>query len=596
MKDNLLVKLAVASAVLGGLTACGGGTDKGYDSEFRSKDQITFETDAINVSLDEQSGVQMIDLLEGAVAGGKPLSEHTGRINVSQMEFVAEDNFVTPQGPSNTIPSHTISPFTQSEDTRYLVVDTEAFAEALRKCDMTDLRGGTDDDGNAAPDGNADFPSQAVYAITYSINNGVSLPAGEALPQRTLNLVMNAIDDPVTSVNIAPLELPAGGQATIVAETVPSYACNAELTYSSADVAIATVDADGLVTGTGTGMTAVTATSVDNPEASAAGEVTVTTAFSLAIANDDLDDLGVPTGTKEIPACVAAGIDVQPFALNHELTGMYGYDWTLTDEVDFAAGLQAANGFGEYLALHTPAQIGAVNSLQVSLVSGDTGATPISEVAPKTVDVTVVNNQMCDPGVSEHPSGFNIDFDLDFVGAAYKGNGTYAASTEKVSDSAASVQITAGTGLADDGVTPLVNASQQVWNKQRNWYSATYGLGAASVASTYRYSVWVKLEQVPVETVTLRHLVVAWNYEGIPPDASGFPGRYGEAGSFTAELEPTTEWQYVEFVNDRTGEKEWSIPPSWNVVTDVFTIWEVTGMPQGDSILLDDYAVVTIEN
>lgn len=597
MKQNLLVKVAVTSALVAGLSACGGGTDKGYDTGYKkTNDEVSFETDYISAQFEEESGIQTVDLLEGAVAGGEPLASSTNLINISQMEFVAEGNFETPQSESNTIPTHTISPFVLSEDTRQLIIDTDAFAESLRACDDTDERGATDDDGRAIADGNPDYPSQVVYEITYTIDNGYQYPAGESLPERTLMLTIDAINDPVTGVNIAPLELPAGGQAQVIASTLPTYACNQELTYSSDDETIATVDETGLVTGESVGVANITATSVENPEAAATDTVTVTAAFSIAITNQDLDDLDAPTGHKQIPACVAAGIEVEPSTLNHELNGVYGYDWTITDDANFAQTQNAPKGFGALLALLSPADIGATTPLEVALASGDTGATPISEVAPKSIDVTVINNKMCDPGESEHAAGWIIDFGMDYPAdtLAYNGNASFAPSLETVSGSPASVQITAGAGVAEDG-SPYSWGAQQPWNKQRNWYSATYGQGLNSVGKKYRYGVWVKLNEMPTEPVTLRQVIVAWKYEGLPPDASGFPGRYGEAGIFSAQLEATTEWQYLELVDDKTGERDWAVPSTWNMVTDVFTLWEVYGLPQGNSILLDDYSVTHVD-
>ncbi|MEI8619264.1 hypothetical protein P4S66_11195 [Pseudoalteromonas sp. B129b] len=193
--------------------------------------------------------------------------------------------------------------------------------------------------------------------------------------------------------------------------------------------------------------------------------------------------------------------------------------------------------------------------------------------------------------MSEHEAGFNTDFNLNGEGAPYQGNATYSVSATSVSGNGRSLEIIAGAATQGEANTPYSFATQQVWNKQRNWYSANYGRGAESVGKTYRYAVWVKLNQVPVEPVTLRHVVVPWVYDGIPEDAQGFTGRYSEAGLFSAALAATTQWQYIEFVEDSTNKRDWAIPASWSSITDVFTLWEVYGLPTGDSILIDDYAV-----
>jgi len=590
MKHNLLIKTAISSVIFSVLTGCGG-TDEGYDPQFKSDLALVIDTAVITSTLNEESGVQEIDLLQGVTIDGKPVSESGATINVSELEYVANNNFTTPQTSANTIASHRISPFTQSSDSTKLVINTDAFSAALRQCDQTDIRGALDGDGNPIADGNLDFPSQVIYNITYSINNGAAIAAGRALPTRTLQLTVNAIDDVVTEVSVSPVEIPAGGQARVFASAIPSYACNPALIYSIADEDIATIDENGLISAKNTGETTITATSVDNPEASASATLTVTGAFSLAITNDDKNELGASSGNKDVPICVASGVEVQPALLNAELSGEYTFDWTLNDEVSFTKSLTAKSGFGEVLAIKAPTTIDSPNTVTVELIDGDTASTPLSLVSQKSITVNTVNNQMCEPGVSEHEAGFNTDFNLNGEGAPYKGNATYSVSATSVSGNGRSLEITAGTATQGEANTPYSFATQQVWNKQRNWYSANYGRGAESVGKTYRYAVWVKLNQVPVEPVTLRHVVVPWVYDGIPEDANGFTGRYSEAGLFSAALAATTQWQYIEFVEDSTNQRDWAIPATWSSITDVFTLWEVYGLPTGDSILIDDYAV-----
>ncbi|WP_104644206.1 Ig-like domain-containing protein [Pseudoalteromonas carrageenovora] len=591
MKHNLLIKTAISSVLFSVLTGCGG-TDEGYDPQFKSDSALVIDTAAITSTLEEESAVQEIDLLQGVTIDGKPASESGATINVSELEFVVNNNFITPQTSANTIASHRISPFTQSSDSTKLVINTDAFSAALRQCDLTDIRGALDGDGNPIADGNLDFPSQVIYNITYSIDNGANRIPGEALPSRTLQLTINAIDDPVSEVTISPIEVPVGGQASVFASAIPSYACNPTLVYSIADEDIATIDENGLISAKNTGETTITATSVDNPEVTANNTLTVTGAFSVAITNDDKNELGASSGNKDVPICVASGIEVQPALLNAELSGEYTFDWTLNDEVSFAKSLTAKSGFGEVLAVKAPTTIDSSNTVTVELIDGDTASTPLSLISQKSITINTVNNQMCEPGVSEHPAGFNTDFNLDAEGAPYKGNATYSVSATSVSGNGRSLEITAGTATQGEANTPYSFATQQVWNKQRNWYSANYGRGAESIGKTYRFSAWVKLNQLPEQPITLRHVVVPWVYEGIPDDAQGFTGRYSQAGLFSAELDATTQWQYIEFTEDTTNTREWTIPTTWSSITDVFTLWEVHGMPAGDSILIDDYAVV----
>ncbi|MBU3021095.1 Ig-like domain-containing protein [Aestuariibacter sp. A3R04] len=595
MKYNLLVNTLSLASVCVLLTACGGGSDDGYDPNFNSSDKLIIANDPVAATFDEESGVQRVDLLSGVTIGGEAAVSYDGVINIGQMEIVAQNNFVTPQAPSNTVANQTISPFRLSDDGRALLVDTDAFSNSLRQCDSTDNIGAEDADGNVIGDGNRDFPQSATFLVSYAIDHGYDYAPGVDAPGRTISITVNAKDDPVAEVVASDIEIPAGGQAQVVASTMPAFACDNSLVYTVADPSIATINEDGVISALSTGQTTFTAASVDNPEAKATAMITVTAAFSLVVSNDDKDNLGASLGTKAVPACVAAGVRVEPVVVNHTLNGSYTYDWTSSNDVDMPFIRSEADGFGATGVFQMPSEVGALTTVQVSLASGDTGATPLTDVAGKRIDLTTVANAMCSPGESAHAAGFNTDFNLDGAGAPYKGNATAVATGTSVSGSGSAVEVTAGTVLTEEGV-PYSRVAQEVWNKQRNWYSATYGQGLASVGKTYQYAVWVKLNSVPAEPVTLTHTIVPWVYEGIPDGAAGYSGRITPGGgtTFSAELDASTDWQYIEFVNDETGERAWSVPDTWNQVTDVFTLWEIYGLPAGESLLIDDYSVVPV--
>lgn len=594
MSNNLLVKSTIYTAIALSMAACSD-VDTGYAPGYGSTKgkQVAFSDDAINVTFDEETGKQTIDLLQGSTVDGSPLTTESGNIFIKNIAFVEPDGFVTPQADSNSVSNHRISPFTVEGTS--LIVDTDLFAESLRQCDDSDTRGAKDADGNTIGDGFLDFPSTVTYQVSFEVDNGYE---GEPAI-RQLTITVDAINDPVTEVVASMLELPAGGNAQFVASTLPAYACNSNLTYSVADTSKATVNDSGLVTGTGVGSTTITIASVENPELTTTADINVTAAFSLAFANEDLDPvLGTPTGEKMVPTCVAAGVDVQPAVINHTLNGEYNYSWTSSNGADMPVDGSVKHGFGAFGKVNVGATTSSQSTITANLESGDTGATSISEIASKSVVLTSVKNEMCEPGESLHAAGFNTDFSMDAAGAPYKGNmAAVMASTDSVTDGGTSVQITAGTGMGSlDGVTTTyTRIAQEVWNKQRQWYSWNYGRGLESVGRTYKFSVWAKLESVPAEPVTLRQAIVPWVFDGeLDTTASGFNQRYVEGGAaiFTAKLESTTDWQYIEFTYDSTGERAFTIPETWNVVTDVFNLWEVFGLAEGETILLDDYGVV----
>ena len=194
---------------------------------------------------------------------------------------------------------------------------------------------------------------------------------------------------------------------------------------------------------------------------------------------------------------------------------------------------------------------------------------------------------MCEPGTSAHPAGFNTDFNLDGEGANWIPNGVVSAVDEALSGKALEVTM----NNANSGFTRIL---QQVFNKQRNWHSSTYGLGGASIGKTYKFAMWVKLQEMPQNDVQLRHIVLPFAYQD-GPTGPGFDRRLDAAGIFTATLRPTTEWQLVEFVDDATGSREWSVPENWTVVTDVFIFYEFIGFPVGAKVLIDEYSSVEVQ-
>ena len=113
---------------------------------------------------------------------------------------------------------------------------------------------------------------------------------------------------PVTNVTVSPttLNIEAGETSTITASIVPADADDQEVTWSSADSTIATVDADGLVTGVAAGTVVITATSNDGGF-EATSSVTVTaipidvTGISIAPQNLNL----VEGDTQRITATVS---------------------------------------------------------------------------------------------------------------------------------------------------------------------------------------------------------------------------------------------------------------------------------------------------
>ncbi len=126
----------------------------------------------------------------------------------------------------------------------------------------------------------AAFADQGNYGM--SLNNG-KFDFGEATPVYfyTPVYIQGEEMDPdgVSSVTVTPdravLLVGAASQVQLAAEVKPLFAENKEVTWSSSDESVATVDANGLVTAVDLGKAVITATSVLTPEVSGTCEISV---------------------------------------------------------------------------------------------------------------------------------------------------------------------------------------------------------------------------------------------------------------------------------------------------------------------------------
>ena len=90
----------------------------------------------------------------------------------------------------------------------------------------------------------------------------------------TINVTVNGID--VTGITASDVTIATSETATITYTVTPENATDPSVTFTSADETIATVDAEGVVTGVGVGETPITIASVSNPDVTAEITVTVT--------------------------------------------------------------------------------------------------------------------------------------------------------------------------------------------------------------------------------------------------------------------------------------------------------------------------------
>lgn len=633
MKTHLLKKTVIAATLITLMSACT--QDEGTDANFGTESKVKFTSDSLTVSLNEKTGIQVVDLLADAEIDGVPLSEITTRIFIQDMVMSSPDETVPARFYVNEEESvgqvnQRISPFKLSADLRSLEVNTDTFDYAdpavqnnawrssLHFCDNTDLNSGFTTGSNPViilgPDGVIDNPAAVTYTIEYIVDTGYKLAVGEEPARRTLSLTINASEDDVTDVVAADIELPAGGTAQLLAETAPAYACgDLSLTYSIADSAIATINATtGEVTGVGQGTTEATITHAGTGISTTA-MVTVTSGFTLAITNQPKDGFGSPTGQKEVPACTTTGIIVEPANATGDLTGVYTYDWMSSDAaVGFSA--ESAYGFGATGLFTTgtanPTDLAnlPMATVTVGYLTGDTGNNNASDTADKTIDVTVTPNLACD---SRTTYTFDSKFtDYNIGGAnSFKeingGLGTMTKSTAGLTGDALSY-VRNAVVVPDGGVSGYYYENWGLGAASSSFFGANFGLIPGSHFKTLKVAMWakvIKADPTNTDDVKITHTLLPW----LSTPGGNRPPKRALSPEFIGVIPATAngEWVYIEFVdqfwdnNASSYSDTFEIPATWTHRdgpdkgnTSVIPEWYFEGLSNGDEILIDEYSII----
>ncbi|WP_281495544.1 family 43 glycosylhydrolase [Isoptericola sp. S6320L] len=174
-------------------------------------------------------------------------------------------------------PRHgTVLPVTQAEHDRLLrTYQPDAFVESVDDVAVTVQVGDTpvlpDEVPVAYADGSAgtaavtwDDVDPAAVAQPGTFEVAGTLGGGTSLPARAV-VTVTTEPVPVADLSVRPesLELAVGGERSLTATVTPANASARGITWSVADEAIASVTADGVVTGVAEGTTTVTATTAD---------------------------------------------------------------------------------------------------------------------------------------------------------------------------------------------------------------------------------------------------------------------------------------------------------------------------------------------
>lgn len=152
---------------------------------------------------------------------------------------------------------------------------------------------------------------------------GSSLKKGDVY-MSVLTCIPEANEIPVGTVNGIVMSKTAGRVAAgdtfqIPAVARPTNAANTDLTYTTNDASVATVDANGIVTGVGEGTTTITVASAENSSVTAEFTVTVvslsgpqSTAYTISAQKDALVSFNpeLPGATAKIVASISGGTKI----------------------------------------------------------------------------------------------------------------------------------------------------------------------------------------------------------------------------------------------------------------------------------------------
>ncbi|WP_017446895.1 Ig-like domain-containing protein [Gayadomonas joobiniege] len=587
MHNNLLKKplsILIAAAML---TACG--SEEGYDAKFNAANAIELKDGGISAEMNESSGLQYVDLLANANVNGKPLSQYSGTVLLRNFEFGGAEDLLPPQK-EGLSDNQDISPFVIKNNR--LEVDTDAFADILRRCETSELN-----------------PASFTYQISYNIDNGFDYD-GDA-PLQTLNLTLNAVDDPLEGVMINTNDVPridvaAGGTMQATATPVPFYACDYIFEWRIEDESLATVDENGLITGIKPGTTNITVTARSDEESTRRFSHTVSLKVVEAPVNVASINIQNNAQVRQMPTCSATPFKVIPQAqTDTQIGGTFVYDWSANDaSVELVNTLQLSN-FSEIGYFRTETLDSGVTDKQVNV---SLATVEDAQASFEVVDNLACNTKNLDPRYVDMSFDDNTQFNNNVRWWFLPG---YAATNLKADG-------IAGNAIAytlPDGYTGEVGMYYSTYQKGptgNSYFAAQFGIAkpqaeGGSWGLEFKAGMWVKVVRADpsnTDEVTLRHHLLAWETSDVK-GSEARAARRANGPEFVAKVSPG-EWQYVEFKdqlwddNPDTTADSFTIPETWadmNSGGDIAVLPEflLEGMTPGDRIFFDDYTVVEVK-
>ncbi|MDR2917426.1 MAG: leucine-rich repeat protein [Tannerella sp.] len=219
-------------------------------------------------------------------------------------------------------------------------------------------------------------------------------------------IIERAPEVPVTSVSISPKSatLMAGGTLQLVATVSPSNATNQNVTWSSSNDAVATVDATGKVTAIGAGSAIITATTVDGGKTATFS----TTVFEIAVTSVTLN---TSADSVFIGGSLQLTATINPlFASNKNVTWSSSNDAVATVDAtgnvtgvsEGTAVITVTTNNGK-TATCTVTVYQLMNYVTIEIPIGDTGESIVFDIE------RVAGSDEVNSFVMGFPEGFDID-------------------------------------------------------------------------------------------------------------------------------------------------------------------------------------------